>query len=263
MVERSNARVTLENDLRQAVAKNQLELFYQPKMDRTGKKLVGAEALLRWRHPVTGMANPADFIPLAEETGLIIPIGRWVLQEACMQLKKWQSEGHEIPSVSVNVSARQFADRAFIDIVGKIMSETGVDPACVDLELTESVMTGDVEGAIQTLRGLKALGVTLSIDDFGTGYSSLAYLRNFPIDTLKIDQTFVRHMDNNEKDAAIVSTIIALADNLGFDTVAEGVESAAHADMLNAFGCTQLQGYWITKPLAGPDFAAFVQKNAR
>jgi EAL domain-containing protein (putative c-di-GMP-specific phosphodiesterase class I) len=205
-----------------------------------------------------GMVNPADFIPLAEETGLIVPIGRWILMEACQQLKKWQTAGHNIPSVSVNVSARQFADRAFIDIVAKTIADVGINPAHLDLELTESVMTGDVEAAIQTLRSLKALGVTLSIDDFGTGYSSLAYLRNFPIDTLKIDQTFVRHMDENEKDAAIVSTVIALADNLGFKTVAEGVESAKHASMLNEFGCTQLQGYWITKPLPGDAFAAFV-----
>jgi EAL domain-containing protein (putative c-di-GMP-specific phosphodiesterase class I) len=253
--------VTLENDLRQAVARNQLEIHYQPKMDKTGKELLGAEALLRWKHPSIGFVSPAEFIPLAEETGLIMPIGRWVLQEACRQLTEWRANGHDIPTVSVNVSARQFADRAFVTIVRKIIEDSGVEPERLDLELTESIMTGDVETALATLRGLKSLGVTLSIDDFGTGYSSLAYLRNFPIDTLKIDQTFVRHMDANEKDAAIVSTIIALAENLGFDTVAEGVETAEHAHILGQFGCTQLQGYWITKPLPGRDFISFVEKT--
>lgn len=220
MADRSAERVSLENDLHQALARNQLELFYQPKMDNTGKHLLGAEALLRWRHPEIGLVSPADFIPIAEETGLIIQIGRWVLREACLQLAEWRELGHDIPGVSVNVSARQFADRSFVATVRGIINEVGIDPKRVDLELTESIMTGDVEVALQTLQGLKAIGVTLSIDDFGTGYSSLAYLRNFPIDTLKIDQTFVRQMHTSDKDAAIVSTIIALAGYLGFGTVA-------------------------------------------
>lgn len=261
MAERSAERVSLENDLHQALAKEQLVLFYQPKMDNTGKKLLGSEALLRWRHPEIGLVNPADFIPIAEETGLIIQIGRWVLREACLQLAAWREQGHEVPSVSVNVSARQFADRSFVATVRGIIDEVGIDPKRVDLELTESVMTGDVEVALETLQGLKAIGVTLSIDDFGTGYSSLAYLRNFPIDTLKIDQTFVRQMHTNDKDAAIVSTIIALAGYLGFETVAEGVELAEHAQILDDFGCTQLQGYWIAKPLPSLDFISFLEKS--
>lgn len=259
MAERSAERVSLENDLHQAMAKNQLELFYQPKMDGTGRRLLGAEALLRWRHPELGLVGPADFIPIAEETGLIVPIGKWVLREACEQLTRWRLLGHDIPGISVNVSARQFADRSFVATVCGIVAEAGIDPGRLDLELTESIMTGDVEVALETLRGLKAIGVTLSIDDFGTGYSSLAYLRNFPIDTLKIDQTFVRQMHTNVKDAAIVSTIIALASNLGFDTIAEGVEIAEQAQILGGFGCTQLQGYWIAKPLPGGDFIAFVE----
>jgi diguanylate cyclase (GGDEF)-like protein/PAS domain S-box-containing protein len=261
MAARSDERVSLENDLYQAVAKGQLELFYQPKMDGMGHRLLGAEALLRWHHPRLGVVSPAQFIPLAEESGLIVPIGRWVLREACRQLTAWRAAGHDVPAVSVNVSVRQFADRSFVASVRGIIEETGIEPARLDLELTESIMTGDVEVALQTLQGLKAIGVTLSIDDFGTGYSSLAYLRNFPIDTLKIDQTFVRQMHANEKDAAIVSTIIALAGNLGFATVAEGVESAEHAELLGGFGCTQLQGYWIARPLPGEAFIAFVERK--
>ena len=261
MAERSAERVSLENDLHQALAKNQLELFYQPKTDNSGKRLLGAEALLRWRHPEIGLVSPADFIPIAEETGLIIQIGRWVLREACLQLAAWRGQGHDIAGVSVNVSARQFADRSFVSTVRTIITEVGIDPGRVDLELTESIMTGDVEVALETLQGLKDIGVTLSIDDFGTGYSSLAYLRNFPIDTLKIDQTFVRQMHANEKDAAIVSTSIALAGNLGFKTVAEGVELEEHAHILDDFGCTQLQGYWIAKPLPSDDFISFIQSS--
>jgi len=261
MAERSAERVSLENDLHQAIAKNQLELFYQPKMDATGKRLLGAEALLRWRHPDHGLVGPVEFVPLAEESGLIVPIGRWVLREASRQLAQWRAEGHDVPGVSVNVSARQFADRAFVQTVQSIVNEAGIEPGRLDLELTESIMTGDVELALETLQGLKSIGVTLSIDDFGTGYSSLAYLRNFPIDTLKIDQTFVRQMHTSEKDSAIVSTIIALASNLGFDTIAEGVEIAEHAQLLDSFGCTQLQGYWIAKPLPGSDFIAFVKQT--
>ena len=260
MAERTNERMSLENELHQALGRNELELYYQPKMDETGARVLGAEALLRWNHPTLGRVSPAQFIPLAEESGLIVPIGRWVLREACRQLMSWQSQGHDVPGVSVNVSVRQFADRSFVNTVRAIIAETGIQPQCLDIELTESIMTGDVEVALETLRGLKSLGVTLSIDDFGTGYSSLAYLRNFPIDTLKIDQTFVRQMHANEKDAAIVSTIIALAENLGFATVAEGVETAEHARMLGRFGCNQLQGYWIAEPLPEQAFVAFVEK---
>ena len=260
MAARSDARVNLENDLHQAVAKGQFALHYQPKLDTTTGRVLGAEALLRWRHPHLGMISPAQFIPIAEETGLIVPIGRWVLREACRQLHEWRAAGHDVPGISVNVSVRQFADRSFVNSVRGIVEETGIEPARLDLELTESIMTGDVEVAMRTLQGLKALGVTLSIDDFGTGYSSLAYLRNFPIDTLKIDQTFVRQMHTNRKDSAIVSTIVALAANLGFATVAEGVETEEHAAMLDRFGCNQLQGFWIAQPLPGEDFVAFIEK---
>jgi diguanylate cyclase (GGDEF)-like protein/PAS domain S-box-containing protein len=263
MALRSDARINLENDLHQAIAKQQLELYYQPKLDTVSGRVLGAEALLRWHHGELGVVNPVHFIPIAEESGLIVPIGRWVLREACRQLTRWRAVGLDVPSVSVNVSVRQFADRSFVNTVRAIIEESGIEPARLDLELTESVMTGDVEVALQTLRGLKSLGVTLSIDDFGTGYSSLAYLRNFPIDTLKIDQTFVRQMHASKKDSAIVSTIIALAANLGFGTVAEGVESAEHARMLDRYGCKQLQGFWIAEPLPGLEFVAFIEKKKR
>ena len=184
--------LSLENDLRLAAARGELELFYQPKVCAHSMDVQGAEALVRWRHPVMGMVSPAEFIPIAEETGLIVPIGRWVLRRACLQMVRWLRNGMDIPSVSVNVSVRQFQDPAFVVSVAQILEETDLPPSRLDLEITESVMSGDVTRAVAILHELKELGVTLSMDDFGTGYSSLNYLKTFPIDTLKIDQTFVR-----------------------------------------------------------------------
>ena len=204
-----------------------------------------------------GMVNPAEFIPIAEETGLIVPIGRWVLRRACLQMVRWLRNGMDIPSVSVNVSVRQFQDPAFVVSVAQILEETGLSPSRLDLEITESVMSGDVTRAVAILHELKDLGVTLSMDDFGTGYSSLNYLKTFPIDTLKIDQTFVRDAARNPKDAAIVTTIVTLAQNLGFSVVAEGVETSDHADLLRDMGCHTFQGYWIAKPLPAAEFGGF------
>lgn len=248
----------LENDLRLASVRGELELYYQPKVDAVTLKIRGAEALIRWHHPVYGMVSPAEFVPIAEETGLIVPIGRWVLRRACVQLVNWLRSDIGVPSVSVNVSLRQFQDPGFVASVRQILDETGLDPVRLDLEITESVMTGDVSRAVTILRELKDLGVTLSMDDFGTGYSSLTWLKTFPIDTLKIDQTFVRDLSGSGRDAAIVTTIITLARNLGFGVVAEGVEHTKHVDLLREMGCDAFQGYWIARPLPPRDFADFV-----
>jgi len=258
MGRRSAELVNLENDLRLAAARGELELHYQPKVDATTLKLVGAEALVRWRHPIHGMISPANFIPLAEETGLILSIGRWVLRTACRQLGRWRARGFDLASVSVNVSALQFTDPTFAATVQAALDETGIDPARLDLEITETAMSDDVERALNMLHTLKDMGVTLSIDDFGTGYSSLNYLKTMPIDTLKIDQSFVRDVVASAKDAAIASTIITLAHNLGFSVVAEGVETEDQAAFLRDRGCHYLQGYWISRPLRVPDFADFM-----
>lgn len=258
MGRRSAELVNLENDLRLAAARGELELHYQPKVDATTLKLVGAEALVRWRHPIHGMISPANFIPLAEETGLILSIGRWVLRRACRQLGRWRARGFDLASVSVNVSALQFTDPTFAATVQAALDETGIDPARLDLEITETAMSDDVERALNMLHTLKDMGVTLSIDDFGTGYSSLNYLKTMPIDTLKIDQSFVRDVVADAKDAAIASTIITLAQNLGFTVVAEGVETEDQAVFLRDRGCHYLQGYWIARPLRVPDFADFM-----
>jgi EAL domain-containing protein (putative c-di-GMP-specific phosphodiesterase class I) len=263
MVAHINDQISLETDLRLALARNELELHYQPKVSSDGLKPVGAEALLRWRHPMHGLVSPARFIPLAEETGLILAIGRWVLRQACEDLMRWQAQGLDLPSVSVNVSPRQFSDGTFVPTVRQVLEQTGIAPGRLDLEVTESVMTGDVERAVAILQQLKDVGVTLSMDDFGTGYSSLNYLKTFPIDTLKIDQTFVRDVTGNTKDAAIATTIITLAMNLGFSVVAEGVETAEQAAFLRSRGCHVFQGYWIARPLPEEAFKAFIRGEDR
>ncbi|MGB0695851.1 MAG: putative bifunctional diguanylate cyclase/phosphodiesterase [Rhodospirillaceae bacterium] len=259
MTRRSQAQLTLETDLRRALGRNEFELFYQPKMGPAGE-LLGAEALIRWNHSTKGRISPAAFIPLAEESGVIISMGHWILREACAQLLAWDRDGLCLPSISVNVSTKQFRDPQLVEIVAQTLLASGLDPKRLDLEITESVMTGDVEQAVTILQRLKDLGVTLSIDDFGTGYSSLNYLKTFPIDTLKIDQSFVRDLMSSEKDAAIVSTIISLARNLGFSVVAEGVETEDQARILADMTCERFQGYLYSAPLTAADFSASAQR---
>ncbi len=263
MAQRSLAVLTMENELRMAVGRNAFELHFQPKLDAVTQQVTGAEALIRWPHPRLGLVSPMQFIPLAEDSGLIVPMGRWILREACRLMQGWRAAGIAPTSISVNVSPRQFSDQGLIDTIAQALEETGLPPACLDLEITESVMSGDVERVIATLEALKAMGVTLSVDDFGTGYSSLNYLKTFPIDTLKIDQTFVRDlMAPSGKEAAICSTIITLARNLGFSTVAEGVETLEHAALLADMGCDALQGYWFSRPLPADDFESYLIERA-
>lgn len=244
-------QLKLAADLRQALEGEQLVLHYQPKVELATGTVVGVEALLRWEHPERGLVSPAEFVPIAEETGLIWPIGRWVLREACRQLKEWQRQrlsDHPL-TVSVNLSARQFQHPDLISEVGEALEETGLEPDCLVLEITESMIMGGTEHNISMLKRLKDLGVKISIDDFGTGYSSLAYLKRFPVDELKIDRSFVGGLDDNPEDATIVEVVIGLASVLGLQVVAEGVETFGQADRLQNLRCAQGQGYYFARPL--------------
>ncbi|MRW91240.1 EAL domain-containing protein [Duganella sp. FT80W] len=254
-------RALIEAELRHALAREQLHLVYQPKLDLHSGVLTGMEALLRWQHPTLGMVSPARFIGVAEETGLIVAIGRWVLRTACAQTKAWQREGLGPLRVAVNLSARQFTDQALIAEVRAALDDSGLDPHCLDLELTESMMMHNVELAVAASHNLKQLGIALSIDDFGTGYSSLAYLKQFPVDYLKIDQSFVREMLDEPKVAAIVRSVLTLGHSLGFKVVAEGVETEPQLDYLRQQGCDEIQGYYFSRPLAPDAFAALLRQR--
>ncbi|MEO6665534.1 MAG: EAL domain-containing protein, partial [Nitrospiria bacterium] len=242
-------RLTLETDLRRAIEHGEFLLHYQPQIDLKSSALIGMEALVRWRHPREGLVPPATFIPLAEDTGLIVPIGQWVMRTACAQNKAWQDAGLPKLRVSVNVSARQFRQKSFPETVAAILRETGLGPAYLELEVTESLMMDHVEAAIATLKDLHAMGIALSIDDFGTGYSSLSYLRRFPIDSIKIDRSFIGSLTDPSQ-TAIVTAMISLAHTLQLRVVAEGVETVGQADFLRDHGCDQGQGYLFSKPLA-------------
>jgi diguanylate cyclase (GGDEF)-like protein/PAS domain S-box-containing protein len=256
------ARAQLAGELRAALPRGQLQLYYQAQINREGC-VVGAETLLRWLHPQRGMVSPAQFIPLAEDNGLIVPIGQWVLEQACAQLKVWQV--HSLPRalpLSVNVSARQFRQADFVESVRAALQCSGVDPAKLKLELTESLVLDNVESVISKMHALKALGVRFSMDDFGTGYSSLSYLKRLPLDQLKIDQSFVRDIVTDAGDAVIVKTIIGMAHNLGLEVIAEGVETEAQRSLLLSYDCRMFQGYLFSKPLPLAEFEALLQSMA-
>ncbi len=262
MLSVAEERLDIENDLRRALARQEFVLYYQPKVDSTTHEILGAEALVRWQHPEKGFVPPGSFISLAEECGLITAIGEWTLREACNQFVRWQAEGTPIKSVSVNLSPLQFLDRNLVDVVQRIIVETKMPPGSLELELTEGAMSVDIEQAITTLGNLRALGVKLSIDDFGTGYSSLAYLKRLPIDVVKIDRSFVKDLGKTAADGQIVGAIITLADRLGFNVVAEGVETDEQADLLKASQCELLQGYLFSKPVDPAAFSALFKKPA-
>jgi EAL domain-containing protein (putative c-di-GMP-specific phosphodiesterase class I) len=249
MNEQALAHTRLESDLRNAVEREEFVLHYQPQVNVSSGRVVGVEALIRWNHPVRGMIPPASFIGLAEETGLIVPIGAWALRTACTQAKAWQQAGLGQLRVAVNVSARQFASPGFVDSITNVLNETGLAPQCLEIELTESLVMTDVEQAIGIMKDIKGLDVKLAIDDFGTGYSGLSYLKRFPIDVLKIDQSFVRDITKNPDDAAIVVSIISLARNLRLDVIAEGVETNAQLAHLRRHGCHEMQGFLFSKPV--------------
>ncbi|PWC38952.1 EAL domain-containing protein, partial [Azospirillum sp. TSO22-1] len=261
MRDQADRKMGLENDLRRAVANQEFELHFQPKVEMATHRIIGAEALIRWRHPTRGLISPADFIPLAEDTGLIWEIGAWTLQTAAGKLAEWRSRGLSVGVMSVNLSPRQFQDGRLAGLVRTVIAASGVPPEYIELELTEGAMVGDIEKAATILHQLKAIGVKLSIDDFGTGYSSLAYLKRFPIDTLKIDRSFVRDIVTSNSDPAIVGTIVTLADSLGFATIAEGVETHEQAEVLKRQRCQHIQGFLVSRPLEENAFEAFVLDN--
>ncbi|HYD78588.1 MAG TPA: EAL domain-containing protein [Paucimonas sp.] len=245
-------RLKLEGSLRSAVEREEFILHYQPQVDLASGRVTGMESLIRWQHPELGMVPPGRFIGLAEETGLIVPIGSWAIRTACAQAKSLQNQGFGQLRVAVNLSARQFYQHDLVKTVATALNEAELAPDCLEIELTESLVMTDVERAIAVLRDLKALGVQISIDDFGTGYSSLSYLKRFPIDVLKIDQSFVRDITEDADDAAIVLSIISLAHSLRLKVIAEGVETAEQLAYLRQHGCDQIQGYYFSKPLPAP-----------
>ena len=261
MREQHGLHLNLENDLRRAIGSDEFQLYYQPKIDMATGLVFGAEALIRWRHPTRGMVNPGEFIPLAEETGLIWDLGCWTIHEACRQISSWAADGLVLDNVSVNLSPRQFQDNRLVNFVRDAILDSGVDVARVELELTESAMIGDIEKAVNVLTDLKKLGLRLSIDDFGTGYSSMAYLKRFPIDTLKIDRSFVRDIETSVTDPAIVGAIVTLAESLGFDIIAEGVETQQQALVLQEQRCRRVQGFLYSPPLPAPAFEEFVRNR--
>jgi EAL domain-containing protein (putative c-di-GMP-specific phosphodiesterase class I) len=251
----------LEGALRQALKSDQLCLYYQPKVDLKNGCITGCEALIRWRHPQRGLLSPADFIPLAEETGLIVPLGTWVLAEACRQAKTWQDEGLPPLSIAVNLSARQFHKGNLPQIVKEVLDNTGFAPHRLELELTESMVMADATGAGQTMEILKQLGVRLSLDDFGTGYSSLNYLRRFPVDSLKIDRSFICDVATDPSGASLVASVIDIAHSLNMAAIAEGVETREQLAFLVGCNCDMLQGYLFSKPLPVDEFTSLLRSG--
>jgi diguanylate cyclase (GGDEF)-like protein/PAS domain S-box-containing protein len=254
-------RLVLENRLRGAVDRNELLLHYQPLVSLDSGEPIGVEALVRWKHAELGLVSPAEFIPMAEETGLIVPMTRWILRAACAQMKEWQLAGLPLETVSVNVSPRRFNDSNLPSMIEEILRTTKLDGRHLSIEITESVMMESAEATINTLQQLKNLGVKISIDDFGTGYSSLSYLKRLPIDTLKIDQSFVRDIPADSDDAAIAILIIAMAHNLKLSVVAEGVETQDQKSFLQSRSCDIMQGYLVSRPLPAAEITEFLKKR--
>jgi diguanylate cyclase (GGDEF)-like protein len=259
---RALERLTLENDLRNALERNELHLFYQPQVEIETSQITGMEALIRWKHPELGMIPPNQFIPIAEDTGLILSIGEWVLRTACLQAREWQKS--ELPLIiSVNLSANQFQQENLLSIVESALKDSNILSNLLELEITESMSMKNPEDTLKTLTGLKDLGVRIAIDDFGTGYSSLSYLKCFPIDTLKIDRSFLIDIPENPRDAEIVKAIIAMSHSLNLAVIAEGVENEAQAKYLVDNGCAKMQGYLFSPPVPAGDFDRLLKKQVK
>jgi diguanylate cyclase (GGDEF)-like protein len=263
MNEEALERVKIEGALRTALERNEFVLHYQPQVHLGSGEIVGMEALIRWRHPELGMVAPNRFIGVAEETGLIVPIGAWVMRTACAQNKAWQNAGLGNLRVAVNLSARQFGAADLVPSLEAVLADTGLAPACLEIELTESLFMSDITPAVETLHRIKALGVNLSIDDFGTGYSSLSYLSRFPIDVLKIDRSFVSDIGRDAGESPLVASIITLAHNLKLAVIAEGVETLPQLDYLRRMGCDEMQGYYFSRPLPADEFEQLLRQGRR
>ena len=259
MNRRSLDRLDMENELRKAIRNELFDIHYQPKVDLKTFRTVGVEALLRWHHPERGWISPSQFIPLAEETGLIIPLGAWVVEQACQQLQDWREKAMGHISIAINVSSGQFCHGDLLNSVLRIVKKTGTPPQSLELEITESLLMRNVEDTIAALRAFKDAGIRISVDDFGTGYSSLSYLKQFPLDALKIDRSFVQDLHNNSDDAAICAAILAMAKELSLNVIAEGVEFEEQLDFLRQHDCDQIQGFLISKPLPPDELEVFVQ----
>ncbi len=256
-------KIGIENDLRKAVERNELVLFYQPQFQLSQNTIVGFEALLRWNHPTKGFLSPDEFIPIAENTGLIIAIGAWVIQEACRQCQEWHMNGFEGVRVSVNISPRQFSDANLIAVIKNALNDTGLDPRYLDIELTEGMIMLNDQKTLDLLHKFKEIGVKISIDDFGTGYSSLRYLSQYPIDILKIDKTFISYVNENKKNATVTKAIIDLSHNLNLSVIAEGVETIEQLNYLKINGCDIIQGYIISRPLPNKEIPSLFLKYGR
>jgi diguanylate cyclase len=252
-------RQSLEGSLRGALEREEFLLHYQPKVNLDTGEITGVEALIRWQQPDRGLVPPAQFVPIAEDCGLILQIGRWVLREACRQAREWQDAGLPFKRISINVSAVEFRDKSFVESVRAILAETGLEAHYLDLELTEGVLMEDAESTAAVLQELKTMGVHLAVDDFGTGYSSLSYLQQFPIDVLKIDQSFVHRITGDPNDSPIVSAIIDMGKNLKQRVIAEGIETYEQLAFLQAQHCAEGQGYLFSRPLAAAQFAHLLQ----
>jgi EAL domain-containing protein (putative c-di-GMP-specific phosphodiesterase class I) len=253
-------QLRLKSGLRRALAQQEFELHYQPQFELAGGAVVGAEALIRWRHPENGLMPPARFIPVAEDSGLIVPIGEWVIMEACRQAMAWRRAGLPPLQLAVNLSAVQFRRGDVAQTVTEALQATGLEPHLLELELTESILIRDTESVLGTVRQLKQLGVRLSIDDFGTGYSSLSYLKRFDVDKLKIDRSFIHELASDADNAAIVRAVVQMAASLNLLTLAEGVEDLATLQHLRAYGCHQAQGYHFARPMPAAEFADFLAR---
>jgi diguanylate cyclase (GGDEF)-like protein len=252
-------RLTLESSLRHALERDEFRLHYQSKRDIRSGRIAGVEALLRWEHPDLGTVTPMQFIPVAEETGLIVPIGKWVLKTACLQSMAWQNEGLPPLSIAVNMSARQFSDEYLLQDLESILEATGMNPQLLELELAESLLIHDVENTLRILTGLKSLGVRIAVDDFGTGYSSLATLQRFPLDTVKIDRSFIGDLAGPSENAALADAIVAMGKSLSLTVIAQGVETKEQADFLRAHACDELQGFYFNRPLPAHQFAQLMR----
>jgi diguanylate cyclase (GGDEF)-like protein/PAS domain S-box-containing protein len=254
-------KLALESHLRHAVERSEFDVFYQAKVSIHTGEIRGVEALLRWHNPTLGHVSPAQFIPITEETGMIIPIGRWVIRKACEQVRNWNGQALPPVCISVNLSPRQFSDPELVPFIKRTLTETGIDPSRLELEITESMVMHNQERSLQKLNEIKALGIRIAIDDFGTGYSSLSQLKKFPVDTLKVDRSFIREIETDEEDRAITTAIITMGKTLGLTIVAEGVETAEQQTFLSNNDCDEIQGYYFSKPIPCADFERLLRTH--